>query len=73
LFTDKKLLQKWSHEENLKFLLVWRQLNEEIQRPSSSKSEVYFNFQNILQDMGVDRSVDQIKKKISNFKEGLNF
>ncbi len=73
MFTDKKLLQKWSHEENLKFLLVWRQLNEEIQRPSSSKSEVYFNFQNILQDMGVDRSVDQIKKKISNFKEGLNF
>jgi hypothetical protein len=39
----------------------------------ANKTVVYLSFKNKLKEVGVDRTVDQIKKKISNFKEGENF
>jgi hypothetical protein len=35
------------------------------------KTEMYLSFKNKLKEVGVNQTVDQIKKKISNFKEGM--
>jgi hypothetical protein len=56
----------------VKFLAIWREMKERL-KICANKTEVYLSFKNKLKEVGVDRTVDQIKKKISNFKEGENF